>query len=116
MTGEEIWWFEHLAFSGALFLVYCFLRLCVTWDGLWLRDKSPSSNEPGHAVDTAPLSARLQQTREGLESVKRPHPQSFKHTQLVNSRQQEIANSPFFHKPEPPQTPEEEHGFSLFLV
>jgi hypothetical protein len=116
MSDEEMWWIEYFAFAGILFLVYCVLRLCVIWDGLWLRDKSPSSNAPGHPVDTAPLSARVLHTREALESAAQPHTQTFKRVQLVNSRRQEIANSAYFRKSEPSKPPEEEHGFTLLLV
>ena len=102
MSDEETWWIEYFAFAGILFLAYCVLRLCVIWDGLWLWERSPSSDTPGHPVDTAPLSARVQHARESLESAVQPHPQSFKQVQLANSRRRQIADSAYFHRPEPP--------------
>jgi len=116
MSDKEMWWIEYFAFVGIMFAFYCVGRLSLRWDGLRLKDPSPTSNEPGHAVDTAPLSARVRQTREELGSDKQLQPQNFKYAQLINSRQQEIANSPYFQKPEPPQPPKEERCFTLLLV
>ncbi|MDB6108538.1 MAG: hypothetical protein JWR69_288 [Pedosphaera sp.] len=108
--------FAYFATVAVMFLAYCTIRAFALNELRWLGRPVDKSSLTGKSIDTDSLAVRVESVRQNYRAEIQSEPSSPNRALLLKTKREQVAQLAFFHRPAPPQPPDEEHGSSTWLL